>query len=174
MGASIYLGTNPSTAPCLDALDNVCGQHLDGITSFDVDSASPSESPLAGALMDGKLIAGPGNVTIALSLVPGGAPLILNLVGARIDVTSVTESGLTQGRLGGALTEASVHDELLPGLQASISDTIAEDCAGNAPTCCEANSNGEVLVDPRRCSRRTSTSSTATRPTATSPHSRTA
>lgn len=147
VGTSIHLGANPSIAPCIDANDLVCGQHLNGTASFEIEPTAPIHPPLLGETMGGRLTGGPGVVTIALSLVQGEAPQMLDLVGARVDVGVISDTGMMQGRLGGALTEAEVQSKFVPALHATVSNTIAQDCAGISAPCCEAGSSGEMLVE---------------------------
>lgn len=149
VGTSIFLGANPGTAPCADANDMVCGLHLDGSSTFEIDPASPSqaESTLVGQIVGGKLTGGPGSVTIELSLVQGGDALVVNLVGARVDVGSVSDTGMTGGKLGGAVTEEALNDDILPALHGILGTTIGEDCTGTADPCCEDGSTGQLLID---------------------------
>ncbi|HUH02527.1 MAG TPA: hypothetical protein VML75_11050 [Kofleriaceae bacterium] len=149
VGTTVYLGDNPGTAPCVDANDTVCGLHLDGSTTFDVSAASPGRSmaTLVGQIVGGKLTGGPGKVTIELSLVQGGEALVVNLVGARVEIGAVTADTLMSGKLGGAITEEALDNDILPALHTILSDTIAEDCTGTAAPCCEADSTGQLLID---------------------------
>jgi hypothetical protein len=148
VGTSIFLGSNPSTAPCLNADDVVCGLHLDGMTTFDIDAASPSQadSTLVGQIVGGRLTGGPGSVTIELSLVQGGEALVANLVGARVE-GAITADDMTGGKLGGAITEQALNDDILPALHMILGTTIAEDCTGTADPCCEDGSTGQLLID---------------------------
>lgn len=80
-------------------------------------------------------------------MVQGGAPLVLDLVGAQVEVNEISQFNLAQGKLAGALTDASVQNEVLPALQIIIADAVAEGCTGTSAPCCEAGSDGELLID---------------------------
>lgn len=149
VGTTIYLGDNPGTAPCVDANDMVCGLHLDGSTTFDVAAASPGRdmATLVGQIIGGQLKGGPGSVTIELSLVQGGDALVVNLVGARVEVGAVTADTMTGGKLGGAITEEALNDDILPALHTILGDTIAEDCTATSAPCCTDGSTGQLLID---------------------------
>ncbi len=148
VGTWVFLGANPSNAPCTDANDTVCGHHLDGSTSFDIDSTSPDDALLSGQIVGGKFTGGPGTVTIELSLVSGdNTGIIVNLVGAKMEISSAADGSLMGGRLGGAVTEKSLNDDILPALHNVLSDTISRDCTGTAAPCCTDGSTGQLLID---------------------------
>lgn len=148
VGTWIFLGENPSTAPCLDANDMVCGQHLNGSTSFDIAPESPNDALISGDIIGGKFTGGPGYVTIEISLVSGSdTGIIIDLVGARMEIGSASETALTGGKLGGAVTEEALNDDILPALHDILSDNIADDCTGSAAPCCEEGSTGQLLID---------------------------
>jgi hypothetical protein len=150
-GVSVYLGANPDPAPCADAEDTVCGRHLDGSGSFEIAANSPADARLLGRIVNGAFAPGasdvPGKVTIELPVVSGLPPLRLSLVGARIEIEQVSDSGLMQGRLGGAVPVSDVQESVLPTIHALISGIIAQDCTGEAPDCCEnpSSQNAQIL-----------------------------
>lgn len=148
-GMWIYLGDNPTPAACTDANDTVCGNHLAGGATFDVHADSPrgDESRLFADIIGGKLTGGPGNVTIQISLVDGGDNLTLNLIGTKVEIASVSETGLTNGKLGGAVTEKDLDTVVLPALAGIIASVVDEDCDANATPCCPDGSTGETLLD---------------------------
>jgi hypothetical protein len=148
-GMWIYLGDNANPAACTDADDMVCGNHLQGGASFDlhVDSPMGDESRLYADIIGGKLTAGPGNVTIQISLVDGGDNLTLNLIGTKVEIATISETGLIGGKLGGAITEKDLDTVVLPALAGIIDGVIAEDCDVNATPCCPDGSTGETLLD---------------------------
>jgi hypothetical protein len=151
VGVWIFLGANPSPAACTDVNDMTCGKHLTGSASFDLDAASPTDALLVGQIVGGKLNAGPGNVTIQISLVEGGDSLTLNLIGARLEIGSVSATGLMSGKLGGAVTDADLQNNILPALNDILADTINEDCTGTATSTdacgCAEGATGRTLLD---------------------------
>lgn len=156
VGVWIFLGANPTPAACTDMNDMVCRKHLDGTGSFDLDGASPTDALLVGQIVGGKLNAGPGTVTIEISLVEGGDNLTLNLIGARIEIGSVSADGLMNGKLAGAVTDADLQNNVLPALNDILGDTISEDCTGTAIDCpgancrpcgCDEGATGRTLLD---------------------------
>jgi hypothetical protein len=75
-GIWLYLGTNPSPAPCADPGDTECRRHLDGLGSFELAADSPTDAVLHGPIAGGLLSAGPTHVTMQMSLGPSGVMLI--------------------------------------------------------------------------------------------------
>jgi hypothetical protein len=160
VGVWVFLGNNPVPDPCLNEEDEVCGQHLDGEGSFGIDPASPEDALIVGQLVAGKYNGGPGTVTIEISLVEGeDSSIVINLIGARMEIGQVTEGAMTNGKLGGAVTEDDLDDNIMPELHTILIDNIDADCTGepvgetcpNPPDCapcgCEEGSTGRTLLD---------------------------
>src|SRR5262245_4278844 len=93
-------GFAPIPAPCVSASDVVCRQHLGGTGAFNAESPSTAP-PLAGAISGGVLTGGPGKLTIEAA--PLGAPVSLELIGARVKVSDITDTTIGGGVLGGAI-----------------------------------------------------------------------
>lgn len=150
-GVSVYLGDNPSVSPCDGETDEVCGRHLDGTASFEISANSPTDTSLNGTIIGGNFKLGPddppGNFTLELDLIEGGAPLTLDLVGARVEIGTVAEDGLTGGLLGGAVTKNDLETSILPAVETLVDEQVAVDCQGTAPECCTAGSPGALIVD---------------------------
>ena len=144
-GMWVYLGDMPSTAPCSTPDDTVCGKHFDGQTSFSIAADSPDDALITGSIAAGKFSGGPGSMRLDLPLV-GSTPLVLNLLGAQAKV-NVSADGLMSGRLGGAVTEEDLQEDVLPALHSILVEVAAEDCTGTAPNCCVVDSTGELLYD---------------------------
>jgi hypothetical protein len=144
-GGWIYLGDNPSPEPCTTADPPVCGQHLSGQGTFDVAASSPTDAVLHGDIIGSKLTGGPGKVTLELAL--GDIdPITVNMIGARMEV-NVATTALTSGKIGGAVTQAELDNNVLPAIVTVMDESISEDCLGAAPTCCTEGSTGETLID---------------------------
>jgi hypothetical protein len=136
-GLTIYLGDNPNPAPCTDPADpTTCGQHLQGGAMFSLDADSPTDARVTGPIVQGVFTGGPGNITLQIALA-AGAPIDLNLIGARAETRMVTETEIMSGKLAGALPESEVQNNILPAVQVQLSDIIMEDCTDlqNPPTC---------------------------------------
>jgi hypothetical protein len=146
VGTYVFFGDNPTPAACTDVSDlSTCGKHLDGSGSFDIAANSPANALIGGgSLAGGSLTAGPGSVSIELPL--GDAAIQLDLIAAHIDV-SVDASGLTSGKLGGAITAEDVDSKLMPAVQSLIVGLIEENCTpvGNDCGCVEGSSGEQVL-----------------------------
>lgn len=147
-GAGLYFfeGANPSVTPCADMMDTDCRRHLQGDASFDLSAGATLDEVVVGMILAGRFTGGPGNVTVTLTLIEGGAPLPLELIGARARIEQVSETGLVSGVLGGAITEAELDATVLPGIKDLIDVTLARDCPSATPPCCTENTTGEVLV----------------------------
>lgn len=150
-GVGVYLGANPSVAPC-DADGITCGLHLQGDASFDVSPDSPTDTVIGGQILGGKFSLGPsdppGNFTIELDLIPNAAPIVLNLVGARVEIGGVSDTGLTSGILGGAITKTDIETSILPAVHVLVEEEVAATCQGTPETaCCDAGSAGETILN---------------------------
>ena len=155
VGSWIYLGETATPTPCVDINDTVCRQHLSGSASFTLDAASPNDAKVVGQIVGTRYTGGPGTVTIQIALTEGSdQELTLNLYGARMDVT-VAETTLgtsgSPGKLGGAIKEEDLQNDVLPALHGILEDNINEDCTGTttgAPPCgCTDGGTGQTLLD---------------------------
>jgi hypothetical protein len=145
-GGWVLLGDNPTPEPCTDPLDILtCGQHLDGNGTFTLAAGSPTDAVLHGNIIASKFTGGPGKITLELSL-GDVAGITVNLIGARMEV-SVSETGLTSGKIGGAITDDELNNSVLPAIVTVMDESIGEDCLGSPPTCCVEGSTGETLID---------------------------
>ncbi len=122
----------------LDPIDNFSGDE-----PFLVAEATANDAPLSGGISGGSLDLGPGEVTIQISF-PGVGLIELPLVGARI-VGDLTATGITDGRIGGAIKEEVINTTFIPalalGLQAFVSG-----CTGAPPNCCAPGSTEETVL----------------------------
>lgn len=146
-GFWVLRGSDPDPAPCASETDDVCRRHLDGSGSFSLATPAPEDSFIGGELTGG-LFEGHdlGTFGLAIPFWEGQPPISVEVVGARA-VATVTEDGITEGRLGGAITESEVQDNLLPQLRDLMNAQVAEDCGGEAPDCCADGTNGEQIVE---------------------------
>jgi hypothetical protein len=157
-GFAVYQGSNPSPAPCEGPNDVVCRHHLAGTGSFDIVAGSVFDRPLVGAMIDGGFFAQTGD--LALPMMLGSTPIVLPLIGARAQLSGVTDDGIATGKLGGLITQDTMDDVIVPALQSGlIAPAIARDCCGTptspAPSCdpnasrrcgCVPGSTGEQLI----------------------------
>ncbi len=147
VGTYIFFGENPMPAACTDPLDlATCGKHLNGDGTFDIAADSPSDSVLAGTLAGGELTTNPGKVSIELPL-GDTAPLQIDLIGAQIQA-NVSESGITEGRIAGAITDTDVKTKVIPSVAVLVSGLITDDCPDAVPGACncEAGSAGASVI----------------------------
>ncbi len=152
-GLRLLFGDNPTPTPCVDESDETCGRHLDGTGTFLIDVDSPQDSLLTGPVEDGGFRGGPGSLTIGLPLLEGDAPATLvPLIGGRLEIDTVSPTGMLGGRLGGGVVERDFDALILPGLHDTIAKRVAEDCTGSpvgcpGPDCqpcgCDAYSGGD-------------------------------
>jgi hypothetical protein len=137
-----FLGRNPVPSPCISVADPVCGRHLDGAGSFSVDLTAPLGTVMAGPVTSGRLENGPGEMPLYLPLMEGRDPLVVTLVGSRVDAT-VSPDGMS-GRLGGALRVEEIDAVVFPEIHAIVAAQIAADCNAGV---CPGGSNGQALLD---------------------------
>lgn len=143
----VFLGDMPSTPPCdPDGLN--CGAHLDGATSFELSASSPVDTKINGQIVNSRFTLGannPGNFTIQIDIAELGMPLDLDLIGARIDAV-VTAEGVSDGAIGGAITEDDLNTSILPAVHGLVNDVVSQDCMVGADPCCTPDSAGAVVL----------------------------
>jgi hypothetical protein len=148
-GLQIKLGDNPVPAACTDPLDPLtCGQHLEGGAMFEIAAGSPSNAGVEGRIAAGTFNGGPGTIKLQIAL-GGTDPIDLDLIGARAKASGISEAGISEVILAGALTQTDLDTKVIPAIHAQIDPIITEDCTGTAPPdpCgCEANSTGKTVI----------------------------
>jgi len=146
VGMWVYLGENESPAACVDENDMVCGLHLDGAGSADIKASSPTDALVVGDNIAGRFEGGPGTLSLELALTDG-APISVELIGARAIATIASDGAtLSNGIIAGAITDSDLQGEVLPAVHSALTDSIAEDCTGTVPDCCEDGSTGATIV----------------------------
>ncbi|HVV87222.1 MAG TPA: hypothetical protein VHE35_29480 [Kofleriaceae bacterium] len=126
VGLAVYQGENPRPAPCTDANDTVCRHHLDGTGMFDV-AADSRPAQLAGKIVAGKFSGGPGTVTLSIAL-SAGMPIDLPLQKAKAELSGISATGITSGKIGGAIAKADLETKVYPAIAATIRATYDRDC----------------------------------------------
>lgn len=146
VGFAVLLGDNPSPEPCTDPEDPLtCRQHLDGSGTFDIAAGADRDLVVGGNIVGGTFTGGPGELTLQISLAAGSA-INLNLIEARARLTGISEDGIDDAIIGGAITQEDIDGQVIPAVHDTVSGIIDEDCTGTAPDCCEAGSTGETLL----------------------------
>jgi hypothetical protein len=150
-GLRIKLGDGDTAvpAPCTDPdVLTTCGKHLEGTGSFMIAAGSPADAGVDGKIAGGVFTGGPGEISLQIALADAD-PIDLNLIGARAKATGITETGIAEVILAGAITQAQLDSEVIPNIQAQLPPIIAEDCTDLAtpPDCgCMANSTGDTII----------------------------
>lgn len=147
VGMFVNLGANPNPPACMDANDMVCGRHLAGGASFDLEAGETSERYLAGRLDGGNFTGGPGNVTLQIALADGPA-ISLPLQRARATISGLTATGWSSGKIGGAISQDDINSEVIPAIAMTVRASFDETCdvGGTPPNCgCVAGETGETL-----------------------------
>lgn len=145
VGMYVYLGDDPNPAPCDGETDTECGKHLAGDGTFGIADDSPLDAVVIGENAGGKFTGGPGEVVIELSLSDLASPLQIRLIGAKVEA-QVAEGALSEGLLGGAITDADIDNELLPAVHEVITAIMEDEGCAPAPDCCPADSTGEDIL----------------------------
>jgi hypothetical protein len=137
----ILLGTNPNPPACAGSADHTCGHQFGGSAMFDLGS-NTGNVPLGGMIATGQLDAGPGSISIELSL--GVSPVIINLKDALVQASALSAAGIGSATLGGAILETDIHSVLFPAIAAELNATVAADCTAAVGSACSGS--GETLV----------------------------
>lgn len=128
-GFSIYLGDSATVAPkpCTDpTVLTTCGQHLKGTGTFSVAASAPRDTLLKGSIASGTMKGGPGKIAIQIALT--GAPITVNLVSARVQLSEASADAIGKGLLGGGVTQDELNNNLFPAIQGQIKAVIDRDC----------------------------------------------
>jgi len=144
---AMFQGANPMPAPCTGASDPVCRHHLAGTATFDVAATSPNDPPLTGAIAGGLVDAGPGILHLTTSFL--GANVSLQLIGARVRLTSPSDAQIMTGILAGGVSTTEIDATLIPAMQTAISAQIALDCHAltSPPQCgCTDGTTGKTFI----------------------------
>ncbi len=151
----VYVGANPSTQPCTDPANPTtatCGKHLDGATTFGIDPTSPMDAQIVGKIIGGQFTGGPGTVTLEITLsATVGAPIQLNLIGARAKLPGITDgmigSDNSPGIIAGAITQNDLDMKVLPAVHDTVAGQIARDCTMlTHPPDCGCTSTGATVI----------------------------
>ncbi len=108
-----------------------------GNGSFTIDPAAPTDSLLPGHILGGEFAGGPGKARVKLMLL--GAPIVVDLIGARVS-TTLSASGCSGGKIGGGISQQSIQNQVFPALAGGFSHILAADpgcpsmCSGQALT----------------------------------------
>jgi hypothetical protein len=151
-GIQVFLGQNPMPAPCTDANDTVCGHHLDGTGSFDIDPMGPQNAALAGKIVGGTFTAGPGKLSLQIAL-GGTMPIALDLIGARVKASSISETAIGSGTSGGAILAGAVSNDdiqnkIIPAIPPQLENTIMADCTAlDMPPGCGCTGTGQTIIN---------------------------
>jgi hypothetical protein len=131
VGFTVYLGTIVSPAACTNPDDETtCGQHLQGTGVFTIAASSPTDSTLAGSIVGGGFSGGPGKLTLQISLVEGGAPITLDLIGAKAKLKTFSADGeITSGVLAGGITESDLNSKVIPGIATTATNVVDKETA---------------------------------------------
>jgi hypothetical protein len=156
-GFEVKIGTDPMPAACTNPSDeSTCGKHLDGNGSFAVSSSATASGSVVGPIKNGTFDGGPGELAIALAL--GGSPIDFQLIGARVEATGISDTGIMTARIGGAVRKTDIDNKLIPSIYSQLVPVIDEACPGSSPPdCgCMAGSAGKTLMglldtNPKDC-----------------------
>ncbi len=143
-GFMTYKGANPSPAPCTNTNDTVCGHHLTGSGTFDIAASTPMDPLLVGNFASGTMSTPVGVASMPLPLAFGGTMFTVELIGARVQVTAASATGLT-AILAGAIPSSQMDTKVYPAMQTGFMAEIARDCTAltSPPTCgCTSGSAG--------------------------------
>ncbi len=159
-GVKVLLGANPMPAACntgevfdcTTATPPVCmgcGHHIAGTGMFSIAAGSPDNAAVAGKIVNGTFNGGPGELSLQIAL--GGTDAIqLDLIGARVRASAITDTGIGSVILAGAITQDDLNSKVIPAIHAQLAPLIARDCnmLTAPPGCgCASGSTGKTLLD---------------------------
>lgn len=147
----VYLGANPDPAACDPNNPTDCGKHLSGSASFEIAPGIPNNTEVIGTLASNRFLITdndtPGNFSIELDLIEGQDAITLDLIGARVEIGSISANGLSNGLIGGAVKTSDLETTIIPTMQNLLNDELMTACDATQTPCCPANSNGELILN---------------------------
>lgn len=154
-GIQVFLGDKAQTtpAPCDGSADTTCGKHLTGNASTAISASSPTNAALAGKIVGGTFTGGPGKLSLQISL-GGGNPIQLDLIGARVKASGISDTTIGSGTSGGAIfagavSKDDIDNKIIPAIPPQLKTTIERDCnmLTSPPGCgCTSGSTGATII----------------------------
>ncbi len=158
VGLWYYLGDKNQIAPepCLSPMDTTCGQHLSGNGEFVIAGDAPLNSAVYGAINSNEFfgVSAGDPMRIEIPIYSGGDPLQVDLVGAKIKISQITEAGLFEGILAGGLPTSEIDGKVIPALRDLFNSLLIADCDGTPENCpgsscdpcgCQNGSAGDTI-----------------------------
>lgn len=157
----VFVGDSATAMPqpCTDPANptaQTCGNHLKGTGMFTIAADSPMDAQIVGKIIGGQFTGGPGSVTLEITLsATAGAPIQLNLIGARAKIPGITATALgsdaSPGIIAGAVTQSDLDTKVIPAVQTTVSNQITRDCDPTMktalPPCgCKSGSTGATVI----------------------------
>ncbi|MGE3545415.1 MAG: hypothetical protein AB7L28_15865 [Kofleriaceae bacterium] len=120
-GVTTHYAFSSTPEPCF--IDS-CGRHLDGNAEFDLSFDAP-QPMLLGHIDDGTFVSEPGTQSIALSI-DGIMSFKLPLLSAQLQLKRVTEDGIGEGVISGAIPLSLLSGEFVDHIVFGSLDVLAE------------------------------------------------
>lgn len=145
-GFEVFLGANPSPAACTDPADpTTCRQHLGGDGTFEIAAGGDQDARIGGNIIGGTFTGKNGE--IALQIAFAETQINLNLTRAQAEVTGVSATGLASARIGGAVPDEQIQNEVIPAIAIAISDIVVEEgCMAGSADCGCPGGTAETLL----------------------------
>jgi len=154
-GIQVFLGDKSMTtpAPCNGSADTTCGNHLKGGASTAISSTSPTNAAVAGKIVGGTFTGGPGKLSLQIAL-GAGAPIQLDLIGARVKASGISDTAIGDSSGGGAIfagaiSKDDIDNKIIPAIPPQLASTIMRDCSmpTSPPGCgCTSGSTGATII----------------------------
>ncbi|MBV8757027.1 MAG: hypothetical protein JO257_07125 [Deltaproteobacteria bacterium] len=152
-GIQVFLGDMPNPPACAGSADTTCGKHLTGTASFGISATSPTNAALAGKIVGGTFTGGPGKLSLQIAL-GGNMPIQLDLIGARVKASGITDTTIGSGTSGGAIfagaiSKDDIDNKVIPAIPPQLKTTIERDCnmLTMPPGCgCTSGSTGATII----------------------------
>lgn len=139
-------------APCANFDDRECRKHLAGTGHFTVAAGSPERVAIPGAISGGMFTGGPSDLSLELAFASQRVPL--DLVGARVRASGLSDTGLDAVIIGGAIPKADLDAKVIPAIHAHLlvktAAILMADCPGTTPPLCGCKpgaSTGRTLLN---------------------------
>jgi hypothetical protein len=133
-----------TAVPCEDRCVSTFSGVADG-DGFAVSPGTPTDGIVHGQTVGPLYTGGPGSLVLEMPFPE--VPVVIELDEARVELALDGTGLAVPSKLGGAIPDAQVQSDLIPGMHTGIAAQIATDCTGVGDSCgCTDGSDGATFI----------------------------
>lgn len=163
-GIQVFIGSDAEPPACnsgemvtcgsgADATCTGCQHDLTGSASFQIAPDSPMNAALSGPIVGGTLKAGPGDLSLQISI-GGAAATEVDLIGARAEASGMSATAIGDPTdpdaggiiFGGGITQDDLNTKVIPSVVPVIQGVLDTHCPNAMPGMCNCDSTGKTVL----------------------------